>query len=119
MTAKVTVEARLGHPRYASLMPSADLTTPLVAGALSAVKVAETSKDLQRFLLRFEEGGGVGADAAQRVRPLGAWGAHRMEPEGGRIEQDPLALDLFDHRALGKDLFERVAVGQPPRLEVE
>src|SRR5690348_838247 len=90
-----------------------------VATAPSGAKVAEASQDLERLLLRLEEGGRVGADAAERVGPLGARRAHRVEAKCRRVEEDALALHLFDDGALGEHVLERVTAGQPAEAKVE
>src|SRR5437879_4513387 len=38
----------MGHDRYASLVPSAELMNPLAASAPSAAKVTDATQDLQR-----------------------------------------------------------------------
>ena len=54
----------MGHDRYASLVPSAELMNPLAASAPSAAKVTEATQDLQRLLLGFEQRWRVSADTA-------------------------------------------------------
>src|SRR5205823_8598082 len=98
---------------------SAERRVPSVATAASAAKVAKPPQNLERLLFRLEECRCVGADAAQRVRPLGAGWAHRMESEGRRIEEDPLALDLLDHGPFGEHVLGRLSAGQATETEVE
>src|SRR6267142_2764104 len=97
----------VGQARKVSLVPSVESRVPSsVVSAPSGAKVTEASEDLQRLLLCFEQGGGVGPHAAQSVGPLGAWGAHRVESKRGRIEKDALVLDLLDDRPLGEHVFQ-------------
>src|SRR5207237_6458111 len=92
---------------------------PSVTTPVSAAKVPESTQDLQRFLLGLEQRRRMGADAAQRIRPLGAGRALGVQPEGRRIEEDALALDLLDYGSLRQHVLERLSAGQSPRLEVE
>src|SRR5438477_279617 len=92
---------------------------PSVTTPVSAAKVPESTQDLQRFLLGLEQRRRIGADAAQRIRPLGAGRALGVQPEGRRIEEDALALDLLDYGSLRQHVLERLSAGQSPRLEVE
>src|SRR5215472_3009875 len=90
-----------------------------MAPAASGAKVAEPPEDLERLLLRLEERGRVGADATQRVGPLRAGRAHRVEAECRRIEKDAFALDLLYDGALGEHVFERMTAGQAAEAKVE
>src|SRR2546430_11909130 len=92
---------------------------PLVVCAVSGAKVTESAEDLERFLLRFEKGRCVRPDTAQRVGPLGAGWALGMQPEGGWVEKDALALDLLDYRPFGEHVLERLVTGKSSAVEVE
>ena len=81
--------------------------------------MAEAAKDLECFLLSLEQGGRIGSDSVKGIRPLGARGALRVQPEGRRVEQDSLARDLFDHGPLGEDLLEGLPAGQPSVIELQ
>src|SRR4029077_6100854 len=118
-TAKVICASACGHARYARVVPSAEANEPWAVSALSRAKVAETSQDLQRLLLRFEQGRRVRADPAKRVCPLGTRWALRVQTEGRRIEEDALAFDLLDHRPFRQHVLEGLTVLQPPGSEVE
>src|SRR4051812_14827317 len=127
MTANVIAAAPLlvsvfsiGQARKASLVPSVEWRVPSrLVSALSGPKVTEAPQDLERLLLCFEQGRGVGPHPTQGVGPLGARRAQRVQPEGRRIEKDALALDLLDHRSFGEDVFERLTLRQAARVEVE
>src|SRR5258706_8889240 len=93
--------------------------SPVVGVAVSGTKVAQTSEDLQRFLFSLHQGGGVRADAAERVGPFGAGGALRVEAERRWVEEDALALDLFDHGSLGEHVLEGLATRQAACVELE
>src|SRR5205085_6735115 len=99
-------------------MPSTELTSPSVAIA-SVAKMAESPQDLERLLLGFHQGRRVCANAVQRVCPYRAGRALGMEPEGGRVKEDALALDLLDDRTLGEHILEAQPAGEPAPHEVE
>src|SRR5579859_2110460 len=86
-TAKVIFAPGCGHARKAIRVPSREPTVP-AAVAVSATEMAKAAQDLQRLLLRFEQGRRIGADSVQRVGPFGARRALRVQPEGRRVEQD-------------------------------
>src|ERR1051326_1587104 len=96
-TANVWRACGCSHARYARRVPSAERTCPSVA-AVSVAKVAEAPQHLECLLLRLEQRRRVCADAVERVSPFGAWRALRMEAVGRRVEEDPFALDLLEHR---------------------
>src|SRR6266513_1933116 len=111
------VRGSWGHARKASFVWSDERRRPSVASAPSTAKVAEASKDLERLLLRFEQGGRVGADAEEGVGPFGTRRALGVEAECGRGEEDALGLHFLDYRPLGEDGFEGLP-GQPGRTNV-
>jgi hypothetical protein len=81
--------------------------------------MAETSQDLERFLLGFHQRRGIGAYAAQGVGPFGTRRALRVESKRRRVEKDALPLDLFDHGPFGEHVLERLAPRQPARFELQ
>src|ERR1700730_5130615 len=109
-----------GQMRAWSLVPSLEVSD-LWRNPASAAKVSQRSQDLECFALCLQQRGRVGTQAAKGVSPL-RWASRslRIEAMGGRIELDPLAIDLLDHRPAGEHLLQRVSGGQPavPELEV-
>src|ERR1700730_19090960 len=92
---------------------------PSVTSAFSAAKMPEASEDLERLLFSFKQRRGVGPDSAEGVCPLRARRTLRVKAECRRVEQNPLALDLLDHRPLRKHVLKRLPARQapPPRHE--
>src|SRR5581483_8005873 len=119
MTANVSSGSPTGQARKARRVPSADVTNPSVSVSASGAKVAEPSKDLEGFLLGFEQRRSVCADAAQGVSPLGARRPLRMQAERWRVEEDALAFHLLDHGSLREHFLQRVARGEAARFELE
>src|SRR5260370_27770999 len=93
--------------------------TPLAAAAVSGAKVAESAEDLERLLLRFEQGRRVSADPAQRIRPFRAGWALGVQPESGWVKENALALDLLDHWSLGEHVVVRLASGWAHPCDIE
>src|SRR5260370_14620188 len=119
ISARVSLSSGTGQALYASLVPSGELMNPLAAAAVSGAKVAESAEDLERLLLRFEQGRRVSADPAQRIRPFRAAWALGVQPESGSVKENALALHLLNHWSLGEHVLERLAAGKAPTFEID